>query len=97
MTARIPADLAELALAVADATVRADIELFARQQDIEGLMFYDLSCADDPRSPEAMGYIQRAAAYIEARGDVFPWRLVRHISAPTLVCFRDKETAHGQA
>lgn len=97
MTARVPSELAELALAVADATVRADIELFARHQDIEGLAFYDLSCADDPRSPEAMGYIQRAAAYIEARGDVFPWRLVRHISAPSLVCFRDKEPAHGQA
>jgi len=91
VTARVPSELAELALAVADATVRADIELFARQQDIEGLIFYDLGCADDPRSPEAMGCIQRAAAYIEARGDVFPWRLVRHISAPTLVCFRDKE------
>lgn len=97
MTARVPSELAELALAVADATVRADIELFARHQDIEGLAFYDLSCADDPRSPEAMEYIQRAAAYIEARGDVFPWRLVRHISAPSLVCFRDKEPAHGQA
>ncbi|MBH1874318.1 hypothetical protein I5W30_08770 [Stenotrophomonas maltophilia] len=96
MTARVPAQLAELALAVADATVRADIELFARQQDIEGLLFYDVTTADDPRSPEAMGYIQRAAAYIEARGDVFPWRLVRHISAPNLVCFRDKEATHGQ-
>lgn len=91
MSGRISPALAELALAVADATVRADIELFARQQDIEGLTFYDLTCADDPRSPEAMGYIQRAAAYIEARGDVFPWRLVRHISAPSLVCFRAKE------
>ncbi|HDS1580009.1 TPA: hypothetical protein QEL15_002091 [Stenotrophomonas maltophilia] len=96
MIARVPADLAELALAVADATVRADIELFARHLDIEGLPFYDLTCADDPRSPEAMAYIQRATAYIEARGDVFPWRLVRHISAPSLVCFRDKEPTHGQ-
>ncbi|WP_459062142.1 hypothetical protein [Stenotrophomonas sp. PSU-St15] len=91
MTARIPADLAELALAVADAAVRTDIEVFARQQNIEGRTFYDLSCADDQRSPEAMGYIQRATAYIEARGDVFPWRLERHVSAPSLVCFRDKE------
>ncbi|WP_308518269.1 hypothetical protein [uncultured Stenotrophomonas sp.] len=91
MTAHTSPELIELAPAVADATVRADIELYARQQDIEGLMFYDLSCADDQRSPEAMGYIQRAAAYIDARGDVFPWRLVRHISAPSLVCFRDKE------
>lgn len=91
MTARVPSKLAELALAIADAAVRTDIEVFARQQNIEGLTFHDLTCADDPRSPEAMGYIQRATAYIEARGDVFPWRLVRHISAPNLVCFRDKE------
>lgn len=90
MSAHLTPELIALAVEVADATVRSDIELFALPQTIEGVVFYDLTRTIDARSQEAMGYIQRAVAYIQARGDVFAWRMLPHIDCSTLVLFVDK-------
>lgn len=83
--------LVALAIAVADATVRSDIESYAVMvgQEEDGSWIYDTrrTCAD---SSEDLAYVTRAVAYIDARGDAFPWRLKRYIDAPHLVRFEGK-------
>ena len=41
--------------------------------------------------------MKRALDYIAARGDMWPWRLKRHINNPALVRFEEKgaEVLHG--
>lgn len=72
-----------MALAIADDACRADIECYAHFEERNRRPVYDLTRPqiggkstpeDDAR---AVAIAQRAARYIEARGDVFPWRMVR--------------------
>ena len=79
------------AFAIADATVRSDVESYAVMvgSEEDGSWIYDTrrTCGD---TPEDLEYVTRAVAYIDARGDVFPWRLKRYIDAPHLVRFEEK-------
>ena len=87
-----------LALTIADATVRADVELYAREIELpEGRVAYDLSRpASDSRTTDAehaegLAAAQRAARYIQLRGNVWPWRMVRWLDNRSIVCFVDEE------
>lgn len=79
---------AELALRIADHACRSDIEVYARQVKVGVRRGWDLDqpaeAGDDTR------IANRAASYIDARGDVFPWRMFRDPDAPHLVFFVDK-------
>lgn len=90
-----PIDLPAIggAFGIADDCVRSEIELHARQQYAEGMLFFDTSRAvsDGTDGQRDLAVVQRAMDYIAARGDVWPWRLKRHISIPTLVRFEDKD------
>ncbi|WDM68916.1 hypothetical protein [Xanthomonas cucurbitae] len=87
------------AFGIADDCVRSEIELYARQQYAEGMLFFDTSRAvsDGADGLRDLAVVQRALDYIAARGDVWPWRLKRHINNPALVRFEDKgaEVPHG--
>lgn len=83
----------DLAIQIADAAVRSDVELYARRMDVEGTTFYDVAMGAD--SAQDVETVQRAMEYIVARGDVFPWNIVRHISSPNLVSFREKDVVNG--
>ncbi|UYC12263.1 hypothetical protein [Xanthomonas sp. CFBP 8445] len=88
-------DIADLAQAIADDTVRAEVELYARQHWIDGVVYYDSAQIVEP-GPDAerdLAQVQRALRYIEARGDIWPWHLKRHIDNPALIHF--EESAHG--
>ncbi|MCD0281289.1 hypothetical protein JWH04_20495 [Xanthomonas melonis] len=80
------------ALAIADDCVRSEIELYARQRTVGGMRFFDTGRAvsDGADGIGDLAVVRRALAYIAARGDVWPWRLKRHISDPALVCFEEK-------
>ena len=84
--------LVALAIAIADATVRSDIESFAVMagQEEDGTWFYD-TCRTSSDDPDDLVWVTRAVAYIDARGDAFPWQLKRYIDAPHLVRFEEKE------
>lgn len=86
-----------LALHIAERTVRSDIESYAEPVEHDGLKFYDTSRAQDGSGdPEdALTYVRLALAYIERAGDVWGWHLQRHISAPHLVRFVEKEQGNG--
>lgn len=79
---------------IADNAVRADIECYAAFTfDADGNRLFNLK---QPLEEEVdMQVIRQAVAYIELRGDVFPWHMKRRIDAPHLVQFVDKETPHG--
>lgn len=82
-------NLDKLAHAIADGAVRSDIELYAHGfNDPDGSPRYDISRGQD--EPRDILVTQRAVQYIEARGDVFPWRLRRSSDAPHIVWFEDK-------
>lgn len=81
-----------LAVAIADKAARADVEIHAPAVELDGLCFFDASCgnAKGEDATAARQAIRQAVQYIEARGDVFPWRLKRHISQPELLHFEDR-------
>lgn len=81
-----------LAVAIADQAARADIEIYAETRWVDGLRFFDcmLDAASDPEAAEKFEAVSRALAYIDARGDVFPWQIKRHIAHPGWVHFEDK-------
>ncbi len=82
-----------LALRIADDSVRTDIELHGRAVDLDGERFIDTATPAEGNGPEALQIVQRALRYIDTRGDAaFPWLMRRHIDAPALVQFIDKET-----
>ena len=90
-------DLNSLAVAIADAAVRSDIECFAHVfVDTDGHDAYDLNRTQEAgkTDPESEAFAQHqvinAALYIDRRGDVFPWRMLRCVSAPHLVRFEAK-------
>ncbi|MBB5881197.1 hypothetical protein GGR74_002400 [Xanthomonas arboricola] len=87
------------AFGIADDCVRSEIELYARQQYAEGMLFFDTNRAvsDGADGLHDLAVVKRALDYIAARGDVWPWRLKRHINNPALVRFEDKgaEVLHG--
>ncbi|KAF1692739.1 hypothetical protein CSC62_13980 [Pseudoxanthomonas jiangsuensis] len=87
-------NLLSLSLVLADRTVRSDIELYAACAGTEedGHPIYDTRrLAEDGPEEEDLLRVQWAMAYIDARGDVFPWRMKRYIDAPYLVRFEDRE------
>jgi len=69
-------DTVELAVAIADAAVRSDIELYAfgfRRGD-HNWFCLDKAAADHPDDEDrALQIVEDAMQYIELRGDVFPW------------------------
>ncbi|HEL3749974.1 hypothetical protein JY409_03295 [Stenotrophomonas maltophilia] len=81
-----------LAVAIADQAARADVEIHAPAVELDGLCFFDASCgnAKGEDATAARQAIRQAVQYIEARGDVFPWRLKRHISQPELLHFEER-------
>jgi hypothetical protein len=87
------------AFGIADDCVRSEIELYARQQYVEGMLFFDTErpVSDGADGLRDLAAVRRALAYIDLRGDVLPWRLKRHINIRALVRFEDKdaEVPHG--
>lgn len=80
-----------LAVAIADTAVRSDVEIYAAPCSAEDLQFYNTAMTAPGCGPDELAAVQRALDYIEKRGDVFPWYMQRHISAPHLVRFIEKE------
>lgn len=81
-----------LAIQIADDTARSDIEIYAKTYEDDGLKYFDVTRLSSDDAPIGdMGRINRALEYIRVRGDVFPWLMKRHIAAPYLVQFVDKE------
>jgi len=80
-----------LAFAIADDIVRSDVEVYALRHGMEedGTPIYDTRGSDRADDHDAE-VVQRAIQYIDARGDVFPWRMKRYIDAPYLVRFEEK-------
>lgn len=89
-----------LALSIADETVRSDVECYALAVDADPTtgMVYDLSEAtsalDPDTSPaqraEELRIAQRAARYIRARGaSSWNWRMVQVGDNPNLVRFEE--------
>ncbi|KHS06580.1 hypothetical protein RM61_15030 [Xanthomonas phaseoli pv. phaseoli] len=87
------------AFGIADDCVRSEIELYARQQYVEGMLFFDTNRAvsDGADGLRDLATVKRALDYIAARGDVWHWRLKLHINNPALVRFEEKgaEVLHG--
>lgn len=81
-----------LAVAIAYQAARADVEIHAPAVELDGLRFFDATCGNvQGEDATAARYaIRQAVRYIEARGDVFPWRLKRHISQPGLLHFEER-------
>lgn len=80
-----------VAIQIADNAVRADIECHAAVViDSDGNRLFNTNEALEEGVD--MQIIHQALAYIELRGDVFPWHMKRRIDAPNLVQFVDKET-----
>ncbi len=81
-----------LAIQIADDTARADIEIYAQWHLDGDQRYFDTTRAASKEDPAGdMERITRALEYIRVRGDVFPWLMKRHIAAPSLVQFVDKE------
>lgn len=87
-----------LAVEIADTAARSDIEIHAKTCWADGLRFFDCTFdADrDEDAVERLQAVTQALAYIEARGDVFPWSLKRHIDYPGWVHFEDKPQLPSQ-
>ncbi|MCL1550488.1 hypothetical protein [Xanthomonas nasturtii] len=87
------------AFGIADDCVRSEIELYARQHYVEGMLFFDTErpVSDGADGLRDLAVVRRALDYIAARGDVWPWRLKRDINIPALVRFEEKgaEVLHG--
>lgn len=89
----------QLAVAIADDAAREDIESFAVLRRVEangGYYVYSLTEANMLcQSPEdaqiELAIVQRAAGYIRARGNVFPWRMIDADGFPGCVRFVDPE------
>ncbi|MFC3716829.1 hypothetical protein ACFONC_11770 [Luteimonas soli] len=85
-----------LALRIADASVRTEIECWAFWKEHGHHNVYDTSkpCQDEKATPEDNAARLKAVAdallYIDLRGDAFPWRLVRDPSFPNIVHFEEK-------
>lgn len=80
------AELHHLAVEIADATCRADIEMNARRvYDADGHPAYNTLLAEAGESD--MPAVVRAVAYIEMRGNAFPWKFRRHLDSPHVVQF----------
>ncbi len=81
-----------LAIQIADDSARADIEVYAQWHLDGDQRYFDTTRAASNEDPAGdMERITRALEYIRVRGDVFPWLMKRHIAAPSLVQFVDKE------
>ena len=97
----VPTDFDQLAHAIALATVHSDIEVYAARVTVDGHEYWDTTRArhDSETPDEDLAYLQRAMSYIDKAGDVFPQRMLRHIAAPGLVRFvdRDEKTADDGA
>ena len=93
----VPTDFDQLAHAIALATVHSDIEVYAARVTVDGHEYWDTTRPrhDSETPDEDLAYLQRAMSYIDKAGDVFPQRMLRHIAAPGLVRFveRDEKTA----
>lgn len=81
----------ELAVGIADDACRSDIELYAREVKVGVRRGYNLNETAEDRD-DHIEIVSRAATYIEARGDVFPWRMIRDPDAPHLIFFIEKVT-----
>lgn len=84
------------AMEIADATVRADIVIYAKEVRIEDVTYYDTSTTAQEDSQQGFDAIQRALRYIDKRGDVLPFVMKRHIGCKSLVWFEDKEIEANQ-
>lgn len=92
---------APLAVQIADAAVRSDIECYAERASDDDLerVVYDttkpITCAvaDPAAEAEDLATIQRALRYIEQRGDALPFVLHRSAESPHLVWFEDRAPA----
>lgn len=91
----IPTDFNQLAHAIAIATVRSDIEVYASRVTVDGHDYWDTTRArrDSENPDEDLAYLQRAVAYIDQAADVLPQRMLRHIASPGLVRFVKREPA----
>jgi len=85
-----------LATEIADATVRADIEMYAKEVISEGVRYYDITATADEDSKMQADALRRAIRYIEKRGDALPFAMKRHIGCKSLVWFEDKEIEANQ-
>lgn len=90
----IPTDFDRLAHAIAFATVKSDIEVYAARVTVDGHEYWDTTRPRHDSEPpdEDLAYLQRAVAYIDKAGDVFPWRMLRHIASPGLVRFVEHDS-----
>lgn len=79
-----------LAMEIADATVRSDIEMFAKEVYSEGVRYYDTSATVEEDSKTQADALDRSIRYIDKRGDALPFVMKRHIGCKTLVWFEDK-------
>lgn len=86
----------QLAVQIADQSVRSDIECYAQYLRVDGRTVYDTSrLVDGPKPDPAteaadLATIQRALRYIEQRGDALPFELHRSINDFNLVWFEDR-------
>ncbi len=89
----VPTDFDQLAHAIALATVHSDIEIYAARVTVDGHEYWDTTRPrhDSETPDEDLAYLQRAMSYIDKAGDVFPQRMLRHIAAPGLVRFVDRD------
>jgi len=90
------AQVRDLALRIADISVRSEIELFAHGHARGLRIEFDTSkpCEHDDNTPEDnaanLRRVSDAVRYIDLRGDAFPWRMVRDPSFPNMVHFEEK-------
>jgi len=80
------------AIAIADHSVRSDVELYAHSFfDEAGIAVYDTTKhAQLGGSPEDLVVVARAMAYIDARADSLPFLMKRQLGATHLVRFEAK-------
>ena len=81
------------ALRIADDTVRSDVECYAHGFMEDDHPVYDTTRVQEGCEPEDLKIVDRAMAYIQLRGDVWPWVMKRQLGAPHLVRFVGKEPA----
>lgn len=98
----IPAEVLAMAITIADESTRSDIECHALSRwhgDQGGWMsFSTTELVTAGSGPEAthqamqdLALVQRAANYIRARGNNFPWRMIEVPDEPGCIRFIDKE------
>ncbi len=79
-----------MATKIADAAVRADIEMYAREVYSEGVRYYDTSDTVEADSKIQADALDLAVRYIDKRGDALPFVMKRNIGCKALVWFEDK-------